>query len=190
MKGLAVAACHWPPQIISLAIKSRRPVPYTPFTWNFMSLPCWILSHYSVILSLVNINCVSFNPTNNCSPVVFVVSNAIIASAAAWNLSIVEGIAGDGVPYPPPVNCVVNWRPPSLCNSDQYLSNCPCGLRIDCHLYCVNFLQFKEELVLTWLWCYSIFLDLWEKDIFISRIWFELSWVTLFFIMELGMFTC
>jgi len=30
------------------------------------------------------------------------------------------------------------------------------------------------------------FVDLYEKDVFISRVWFELSWVILFFIMELG----
>ena len=111
-----------------------------------MSLSCWILSHYSVISSLVNIiNDVSFNPTNNCSLVVFVVSNAIIASAAAWNLSIVENIAGDGVSYPPPVHCVVNLRPPSLCSSDQYISNSPWGIRIDCHFYCVNSLQLRRS---------------------------------------------
>jgi len=82
--------------------------------------------------------------------VVFVVSNAIIASAAAWNLSIVEDIAGDA--------------------SSTAIS---------------IFLIVLGALGLIVIFT-VIFVDLCEKDIFISRIWFELSWVILFFIMELG----
>jgi len=82
--------------------------------------------------------------------VVFVVSNAITASAAAWNLSIVEGIAGDVAST---------------------------GISI--------FLIVLGALGLIVIFT-VIFFDLWEKDIFISRIWFELSWVVLFFMMELG----
>jgi hypothetical protein len=82
--------------------------------------------------------------------VVFVVSNAIIASAAAWNLSIVEDIAGD-----------VSATAISI------------------------FLIVLGALGLIVIFT-VIFIDLWERDFFISRIWFELSWVILFFIMELG----
>jgi len=82
--------------------------------------------------------------------VVFVVSNAIIASAAAWNLSIVEDIAGDVA-----------------------------ATAISIYLIVLGALGLVVIFTV-------IFLDLWEKDIFIIRIWFELSWVILFFIMELG----
>jgi len=77
--------------------------------------------------------------------VVFVVSNAIIASAAAWNLSIVEDIAGD-----------VSATAISI------------------------FLIVLGALGLIVIFT-VIFIDLCEKDIFISRIWFEISWVILFF---------
>jgi len=82
--------------------------------------------------------------------VVFVVSNAIIASASAWNLSIVEDIAGDVA-----------------------------ATAISIYLIVLGSLALIVIFTV-------IFVDLWEKDIFISRIWFELSWVILFFIMDLG----
>lgn len=82
--------------------------------------------------------------------VVFVVSSAIIASAAAWNLSIVEDIAGDVA-----------------------------ATAISIYLIVLGGLALVVLFTV-------IFVDLWEKDIFICRVWFELSWVTLFFIMDLG----
>jgi hypothetical protein len=85
--------------------------------------------------------------------VVFVASNAIIASAAAWNLSLVEDIAGDGRPI--------------------------AATAISIYLIVLGALGLIVIFIV-------IFVDLCEKDVFIGRVWFELSWIILFFIMALG----
>jgi len=82
--------------------------------------------------------------------VVFVASNAIIASAAAWNLSLVEVIAGDVA-----------------------------ATAISIYLIVLGALGLIVIFTV-------IFVDLYEKDVFIGRVWFELSWVVSFFILELG----
>jgi len=82
--------------------------------------------------------------------VVFVASNAIIASAAAWNLSLVEDIAVDV--------------------TETAIS-----------IYLIVLGALGLIVIFT-----VIFVDLYEKEVFIGRVWFELSWVILFFIMELG----
>jgi hypothetical protein len=82
--------------------------------------------------------------------VVFVASNAIIASAAAWNLSLVENIAVDV--------------------AETAIS-----------IYLIVLGALGLIVIFT-----VIFVDIYEKDVFIGRVWFELSWVILFFVMELG----
>jgi len=82
--------------------------------------------------------------------VVFVASNAMIASAAAWNLSLVEDIARDVV-----------------------------AAAISTYLIVLGALGLIVIFTV-------IFVDICEKDVFIGRVWFELSWVILFFITELG----
>lgn len=81
--------------------------------------------------------------------VIFVISNAIITSAAVWNLSIVEDI-GDVIAR---------------------------GISI--------YLIFLGALGLVVIFT-VIFSDLCGKDSFITRVWFELLWVVLFFMMELA----
>jgi len=82
--------------------------------------------------------------------VVFVASNAIIASAAVWNLTIVENIAGDVT-----------------------------ATAISTYLIVLGALGLIVIFTV-------IFVDICEKDVFIVRVWFELSWVIVFFIMNLG----
>ncbi|CAA7271797.1 unnamed protein product [Cyclocybe aegerita] len=83
---------------------------------------------------------------------VFVVCNAVIASAAVWNLGIVEGLLL-GSPTP--------------------------AKQIDAYLIFVGasglFLIFP-----------ILFFQLYGKDVFLGRVWFELLWVGLFWMMELA----
>jgi hypothetical protein len=112
-----------------------------------------MLNPLKLLRYLVFGECIVFRPNSQttypCCPVIFVISNAIITSAAVWNLSIVEDI-GDVIAR---------------------------GISI--------YLIFLGALGLVVIFT-VIFSDLCGKDIFIVRVWFELLWVVLFFMMELA----
>ncbi|KAF8163205.1 hypothetical protein B0H34DRAFT_312788 [Crassisporium funariophilum] len=82
--------------------------------------------------------------------VVFVICNAIIASVAVWNLSIVESIAIDA--------------------SAKQIS---------------SYLIFVGASGLSLIFP-VIFFELYGKNVFVGRVWFELLWVCVFFVMELA----